>query len=514
MSDFKSELALHIRARYPVLWLTSYEEKRIERILGEICEEQKTKKGSEKRLVVWRATTGFTEGDKVTPEAADLGEAFKTVTADAAKGGRTIYLFEDLHKFLPAQDTTVYRAIRDAALKIKEDSFCTIIILAPVMQFPKELEKVVTVIDVPFPSPTELREVMDRAIAGAQMSVKDIKTPENGYAELILRAAAGLTEEEFENICAKSLLQFRAIDAAAIVSEKEAMIRKAGLVDFYEAVDGLQNVGGLENLKEWIIRRSKSFSAKAIAFGLRPPRGIFLAGVTGCGKSLSIKAMANYMKIPMLMVDSSKVLGSYVGQSEQNLRAIFKLARAVAPCILFFDEVEKMMPQNSGGDSGVGSRIFGMLLTEMQECPVSTPVLFAMTANDPLRLPPELFTRFDATVFIDLPTDEEREAIWAVQIRKAKRDPVNFALSVLSGASDGWTGREMEMVVSEALSQAFEQDEELTTAHIQRVLASRQPISVQRKADIDRMRNWGKDTAMPASKVVSTTAGKVRKVEF
>ena len=497
--DFKQNLALHIKARYPIIWITSFEERRVERLLAEIAKEQK-----DKRLVVWTATRGFSEGDKVTQEtAADLSEAFKTVVDDAKNRGRTLYLFKDLHRFMGPSNATVYRQVRDAAADLK-GSFCTIIIMSPVLDFPKELEKCVTVLDVPFPTPAELRDVLELGVLAAQNATEGIVMPENGEAETILRSAAGLTEDEFENICAKSLMMYRRVDPAAVVLEKESTIRKSGLVDFYQTVEGLDNVGGLDNLKEWMIRRSKAFSQKAIQFGLRPPRGIFIAGVTGCGKTLSIKAMANHMNVPLLMVDPAKMLGAYVGQSEANTRQIFKLARAVAPCILFIDEAEKMLPQGTTGDSGVSSKIFGMLLTEMQECPPTSPVLFAMTANDPLKLPPELFTRFDALFYVGLPTEEERVQVWAVQIRKVKRDPAKFDLQELSKASVGWSGREMEMVVNEALSQAFEADRDIDTGTIISVLKGRKPISVQRKADIDKMQNWGKDTAIPASKILAS----------
>jgi len=505
--EFKQNLELHIRARYPVLYLTTYEEGRIERILGEIAKEQK------KRLVVWASTTGFVEGDKVIQEtAADLPEAFKTIVADAQNSGKTLYLFKDLHRNMSQPGSVVYRLVRDTAPKIKK-SKVTVILISPMLEFPKELQKVVTPLDVPYPTASELRAVLETQVRSSQNAVEGIVMPENGEMETILRSAAGLTEEEFENIVSKSLLQYRKIDPKVVVSEKESTIRNSGLVEFHETIEGLENVGGLEELKEWIIRRSKSFTQKALQFGIRPPRGVFLAGVTGCGKTLSGKAMASHMKVPFLMVDPAKILGSYVGQSEEKLRQLFKLARAVAPCIVFWDEMEKTMPQGVQGDSGVSSKQFGMLLTEMQECPPSTPVLHVMTANDPLKLPPELFTRFDAVFFVDLPTVEERVQVWSVQIRNVKRDPAKFDLRALAEASEGWTGREMEMVTNEAMSRAFEASGDLETETILSVLKGRQPISVQRKADIDKMRDWGKNTAMPASRKAAKGSDE-RKLEF
>lgn len=498
----KDDIAMLIRARYPVLWLVSWEEARVERILATIAAEQKGK-----RLVTWTATKGFMENGKVIEETAvDLGVAFNTVAEDAKNGGKTIYVFKDMHRALKDSNAN-YRLVRDACDALK-GSYCTVVILSPVLEYPKELEKIVTVVDIPYPTSEELRAVMDKVLKSAEMP-----SPANGDAEEILRAAAGLTEEEFENIVARSLIQHKKVVPEVVVREKEQVIRKGGVVEFYQRLDGLENVGGLEVLKEWIVRRSKTFSSKAIAFGVKPPKGIFLGGVTGCGKSLSVKAMASYLKVPLLMVDPSKVYGQYVGQSEQNIRALFKVARAVAPCVLFIDEAEKLLPQGTSGDSGVSSRVFGMLLTEMQECPPETPILFAMTANDPLKLPPELFTRFDAVWFIDLPSQVERIAVWTVQIRKAGRDHKNFDLAHLAEKSEGWTGREMEMIVSEALARAFDTGTELTTEGILAVLGERIPISVQRKTDIENMRRWGKDTAIQASRKAKVEEG-VRKLEL
>lgn len=505
---FKEKLSLHIKARYPVIWLTSYEEKRVERILHEIAKEQKNK-----RVVVWTATKGFVENGKTTSSATDLIEAFETVINESKKNNRTIYLFKDLHKFLPPDDTIVYRLVRDAAEEIK-GSFATIIILSSTISYPSELEKTITVLDVPYPDADELKAVMDNVVQSAKRAEPKVKKPNESETETILRSAAGLTELEFENICAKSLIMNLRIDPDVVVLEKESTIRKSGLVDYFQSIDGLESVGGLDNLKSTIVRSSKAFSKKAQEFGLKPPRGFFLAGVTGCGKTLSVKAMASHMKISLLMADASRLYGKFVGESEKNFRAIFKLARAVAPCILFIDEAEKMLPQGTDGDSGVSSRTFGMLLTEMQECPPDKPVIFAMTANDPLRLPPELFNRFDYVFFVDLPTEEERVAIWKVLIKKeGKRDPKKFDLKKLAKNSDGWTGREIGKVINDALGYAFERDEDLTTEGILNVLKNRVPLSVQRKADIERMRSWGKDMAIPASNQVEN-GNKDRHLEF
>lgn len=491
MSSFTDELAVAIRARYPLIWLSSWEERRVERIIKDICIVQG------KRFVIWTSTKGFVdpEGKVIQQGAADLTEALNQVVEEA-RSKATIWLFKDLHRWIDqASDKVVYRMLRDA-VEVVKSSPSTVIVLSPVLAYPKELEKSILVLDVPYPDRVDLKAVMDRFTSSAKVK-ETIQMPTPEEEDQILRSAAGLTEDEMENIIAKSLVMFKRIDTKLVVSEKEQTIRKSGVIEFYQSLEGLDTVGGLDNLKAWITRRGLTFSQKARDFGLRPPRGIFLAGVTGCGKSLSVKAMASYLQMPLLMVDASKVLGSYVGQSEQNLKAILKTAEAVSPAILFIDECEKLLPPSTGGDSGVGTRLMGGLLTWMQEN--KKPVIVAATANDPLKLPVELMNRFDAVFFVDLPTKAEREEVWSVQIKKAGRDPKAFSLARLAEESEGWSGREIESVISEALIRAFEAGKDIDTAQIIEVLKGRVPLSVQRREDIEKMRRWGRDFAISAS---------------
>jgi SpoVK/Ycf46/Vps4 family AAA+-type ATPase len=488
---FKDELEVHIKARYPVIWLTSYEEMRVQRMIKDIAQEQK------KRFVIWTSTKGFVdaEGKVVQQGAADLVEALNQVIEDA-RSKATIYLFLDLHKWLDQADKTCYRILRDA-VEVVKSSPSTIIVLSPVLAYPKEIEKAITVLDVPYPDRAELQAVLKNFTTATKIAKEGIQLPTPEEEDAILRSGAGLTEDEMENIIAKSLVTYKRVDPAMVVAEKEQTIRKSGVIEFYQSLEGLDNVGGLDNLKAWITRRGLTFSQKAREFGLRPPRGIFLAGVTGCGKSLSVKAMASYLKLPLLMVDASRVLGSYVGQSEANLKAILKTAEAVSPAILFIDECEKLLPPNTGGDSGVGTRLMGGLLTWMQEN--KKPVIVAATANDPLKLPVELMNRFDVCFFVDLPTKAEREEVWSVLVRKVGRDPKAFSLTRLAEESEGWSGREIEAVISEAMIRAFEAGKDIDTVSIIEVLKGRIPLSVQRREDIEKMRRWGRDFAVSAS---------------
>lgn len=510
MTSFKEELATKIKARFPIIFLTSFEERRVERILQEICTDQ------QKTLIIWTATKGFVsfDGKVVSQGATDLTEALTQVIDDArTKKAKAIYLFKDLHRWIAEQsDKTIYRMLRDAVETIKA-SPSTIIVLAPTLVYPKELEKSIAVLDVPYSDRAELKVVLDNVVGSAKAVKSAVEYPNDEELDTILRSGLGLTQDEFEGILAESLVKSMKIDAGAIVKAKEQIIRKSGVLDFTESVETLDNIGGLENLKDWIRSRASVFTEKAKAFGVRAPRGIMALGITGTGKSLAIKACASYLKLPLLTVDASKILGSFVGDSEKNLRQVLKVAEAVSPAILFFDEAEKMWPQGTSGDSGVSSRLFGSLLSWMQDRPADKPVLVAMTCNDPLKLPPELFSRFDATWFVDLPNEDERLAIWDIQVRKAGRDPQKFVLQELAKHSEGYSGREVEMIVSEGLVRAFGADHELDTEILLNILKERTPLSVTRRPEIEAMRRWGRANAMAASKSIGET-GEGRTVEL
>jgi len=505
--SFKDELATLIKARYPIVALTSFEERRVENIVQEIAKDQG------KTLVIWTATRGFfgIDGKVIQSSAADLIEALNQVISEA-KSKKIIYLFKDISRWLmDPQDKTYYRLLRDSVETLKA-SQSTVLLLSPMFSYPREMEKIIQVLDVPYPDREELKSVLERVVDAAKSVKSTIQSPTNGELDAILRSGAGLTSDEFENIIAKSLVTQMKVDPRLVVLEKEQTIRKSGVLDYFQTVEGLEDIGGLDVVKAWITRRALAFTQKAKDFGLRPPKFVFMCGVSGTGKSLSVKAMASYMKMPLLVVDASRLLGSFVGQSEQNLRSILKTAEAVSPAILFMDEAEKLLPQGTQGDSGVSSRIFGMLLTWVQEN--KKPVLLAMTANDPLKLPPELFNRADATFFVDLPVKSERVEIWGIQIAKTGRDPKKFDLSLLAEESEGWSGREIENVCSEALARAFEADHDIDTDTIRGVLKERVPLSVQRRDDTEKARKWGKDFALPAStKGLSGEIG-VRAVEF
>jgi SpoVK/Ycf46/Vps4 family AAA+-type ATPase len=391
--------------------------------------------------------------------------------------------------------------LRDLTLALK-NSFKNLILLSPLLKLPAELEKEITVLDYGLPTYEELGKLLDdiiRSVRDAPGVDTDL-TPEE--REQVLKAAQGLTAMEAENVFAKSLVEKRTFDVDVILSEKEQIIRKSGILEYYPATEAFADVGGLDLLKEWMEKRTVSFTDRAREFGLPEPKGILLLGVQGCGKSLSAKAIGSLWRLPLLRLDIGKIFAGLVGASEENMRRAIRVAESVAPCILWLDELEKGLSgtQSSGtSDGGTTARVFSTFLTWLQEKTV--PVFVVATANQVEVLPPELLRkgRFDEIFFIDLPARNERRDIFAIHLRKRKRDPNKFDLESLADATPGYSGAEIEQVVIEALYNAFDSGKDITTDDLLRAARASVPLSMTMREKIAELRNWAETRARKAS---------------
>jgi ATP-dependent 26S proteasome regulatory subunit len=508
---FKDELSLLIRARYPVVWLRTTEESRVLRIVKAIAKEQ-VEMGTAKTVMSWSATKGLVlhTGDKVVeqdPETAIPVMALKVVGEEALKGARTLFVFLDLHTQLN-RDPSVYRALKDLYSPLKA-SKCTVLIVSPDTKTVPELDTLVSFLDVPLPTKEELRPIVEDLMASAGIPV-----PKNGEFYKALENLQGLTEAQAENVVARSIVAHKALNLTELVKEKEAAIRASGVLQFYQSMETMASVGGLDRLKTYITKRALAFTPKAQAFGVRPPRGVFLAGPPGTGKTLTAKAMAAYLGYPLAWLEASKIFGQFVGQSEQSLASALKVVAANAPCVLFIDEAEKLFAGTSGpSSSDVTAKLAGMFLTWMQERPAGADkVMVVMTANNVLSLPPELFSRFDATFWVNLPNYKERCEIFRIHIAKVKRDPDKFNLVALSTATEGYSGREIEKLVAETLYTVMaanpEDPREVTTEDIVNETKGVKPLSETRKADLDKLREWGTNNATPANEPMAEGAAR------
>jgi SpoVK/Ycf46/Vps4 family AAA+-type ATPase len=284
--------------------------------------------------------------------------------------------------------------------------------------------------------------------------------------------------------------------------EKAQAVKKNGLLEICATDTPLDRIGGLDLLKDWLLKRRDAFSRKAVEYGLPSPKGLLIVGVPGTGKSLTAKASAAVFARPLLKLDAGRIFGSLVGQSESNFREIIRTAEAMAPCVVLVDEIEKAFAgsKSSGStDGGTSSRVLGTFLTWLQE--KTAPVFVVATANDVTQLPPELLRRgrMDEVFFVDLPNQEEREAIWAIQIARYRRDPTKYDIPGLARAMDGYTGAEIEQIVIDGLYDAFARRTEPTTVSLAKIAGETVPLSRMMAEQVKSLRQWSQCRARMAT---------------
>ena len=493
----KQELDIYIRARYPLLWIVTPEEERAMQEISALADSQR------KRVMAWSVTQGVV--NPAVPHRVDASkrDPATVLTAIIEESEPSIWVLRDFHPFL--RDAGVIRRLREVAFSIKA-SPKTVVLLGAVLAIPPELEKEITVIDFNLPDHDQLTQLVETAISGLEQKGRvDVNLDKRQRGRLI-QASLGLTMSEAENAVAKAIIQAggRLSDEAidAVNAEKEQIIRKSGLLEYFASDERMQNVGGVDTLKEWLRKRMRAFNDDARAFGLPEPKGILLVGVQGCGKSLVAKAVANLWKLPLLRLDVGRLFASLVGSSEQNLRTAIRTAESIAPVVLWVDEIEKGFSgvgSSNMRDAGTSARVFGSFITWLQE--KQTPVFVIATANDVSQLPPELVRkgRFDEIFFIDLPNARERSDIWRIHLTKRHRDPDQFDLSTLSMASDRLSGAEIEQAIIDGLYEAFDKNRPLETGDLLDVLQQMVPLSTMMQEEIDWLREWASSRARLAS---------------
>ncbi|HEY4001558.1 MAG TPA: AAA family ATPase [Candidatus Xenobia bacterium] len=493
MSEVEKRIEVLVRSRYPVLYVVSWEETRVIDTLEHIARSRN------KRLWAWSVTQGLLSGQGGGTEGSrNLLTALDQV---AQSREAALYVFRDVHPFL--DNPEVVRKLKDVARDIKR-THNTVVVVSPILRIPPELEKDITVVDFPLPSYLELDAILQELIDSVQNNpaVKiDLPPP---VREKLIKAALGLTKTEAENVFGKALVldgRLDADDIELVAGEKEQIIRKSGVLEYYAARDQVGDVGGLDLLKRWLVKRTSAFSEKARQFGLPQPKGLLLLGVQGCGKSLSAKAIAAFWGLPLLRMDMARLYNKYQGESEDNMRRAIMTAESISPCLLWIDELEKGFSGLKGDETGTSSRIFGTFLTWLQE--KTKPVFVIATANDISMLPPELLRkgRFDEIFFVDLPSSRERAEIFGILLQKYKRNPTRFDMQTLTEASEGYSGAELEQAIVSALYEAFsiEHPRELETNDVVRGIQDIVPLSQTMAEHIEHLRHWAKTRARRAS---------------
>jgi ATP-dependent 26S proteasome regulatory subunit len=500
--NFQTEIETLIRARYPILYVITSEEMRVQNILVEIAAKR------QKKVFEWTYSSGIVPAGASIQSQKSRSPATKDPLAaldmviDQVEPA--IFLFKDFHPFLTRNNFAVIRRLKDIALHLK-NSYKTIVLISPVMEIPAELDKEVTVINFLPPSKEDLAALLDKIMEDLRDSKQvQIELDEEGR-ERLLQAALGLTLGEAENVFAKIIVKNQRLSADhvnEVFAEKQQIIRKSGLLEYYAADEDFTSVGGLAVLKDWLNKRVVAFTAEAHAFGLPAPKGILLLGVQGCGKSLCAKAVSRLWQLPLLRFDMGRMFGSLVGSSEENVRRAISVAESIAPAVLWVDEIDKAFvgSQSSGvTDGGTTARVFGTFLTWLSE--KSAPVFVVATANDVSQLPPELLRkgRLDEIFYVDLPSEEERAEIFRIHLAKRNRRPEDFDFPTLVAASQDFSGAEIEEAIISALYDAFYAKQELATAHVLEALSQTVPMAKTMSEKIAAQRNWAKGRARNAS---------------
>lgn len=484
----RNQITNYIRAGYPGIYLISCEEARIEAEMKEIA------KSLEHKLYAWSISEGLVDtADGHVTQAQDpieMMEAIDQLPED------TIVLLKDFHQFLEESNPVLVRRVKES-LRAGKAKGKTLVTVGCRLALPPELEREWIMVQFALPDKEQLGLVLDNIALSAKLT-----KPENNDRDRLQDAACGLTSMEAENAFALSVIEAGKLCPEIVAREKANEVKKGGLLEVYQHPVTLAEIGGLECLKDWLLKRKDAFGAEAKAYGLPAPKGLLIVGIPGTGKSLTAKATASVFQRPLLKLDAGRLFAGLVGQSESNLRSVIATAEAIAPCVLWVDEIEKGLngSRSSGAtDGGTASRVLGTFLSWLQDR--QTPVFVVATANDVTLLPAELLRkgRFDELFFVDLPNQAEREAIWRIQVAKFKRDRDKFDTIQLARATEGFTGSEIEQLFIDALHEAFSRRDEPSDLSIALLLNDLVPLSKLMGEQVSNLRQWAKGRARRAT---------------
>lgn len=493
----KQTLINYISACYPGIAIQTTEE---QRVLSDILEAAKVK---EKSLVVWSATEGMRQ---VLPNSKEILDSEDLVSACKVRMKDTVYVMCDIHTWPFDRDPILTRAFKDL-LSYVPFVGSTVIILAPNYSPHPTFEKMVVVLDYTLPSKEDLKRI---ATSIASSTGKSLEVTDD-----VIRALGGFSTTEAENALALSWVETSQFDPKVIYREKIQTVKKSGLLEIVDPDPrGLDSVGGLDVLKKWILLRKRAFTKEAEEYGLPSPKGVLLVGVPGTGKSLSAKAIGTALGVPTVRLDIGALFSSLVGESEAKTRDALKLAEAIAPCVVWIDEVDKGLAGSSGSganDSGVTKRVFGTIITWMQER--KCPVFLVATANDVTNLPPEFLRRWDKIFAVDLPNASERNAIFSIHLKKRNREKLMEFIDVPRASciteTEGFSGSEIERVIEEAMFNAFDVGRDITAIDIFESIQSTVPLSKTAPEKIAEIRAWARSRATFASTIATENSSKV-----
>ena len=494
--DFEQELDLLIRSRYPIIYVATPEEERVEQIITAVAE-----RGMPERAVhLWDYVDGFSRNIARTNPLQALSEI-----ENAPDDVPALFVLRDFHRFL--DDVQVARKLRNLGRRLPA-SRKTLVILAPILRVPTDLAEDITVLDLAPPSYEEIDQELGLLLKDVTVNLAE------GGRDALIKACQGLMMNRIRMGMSRAVASYGRLDERAIglmLEEKKQRIRRTEVLEFWPTSETVDDIGGLDILKLWLEQRAAAFTHRAREYGLPYPKGIMLVGIQGTGKSLSAKATASLWQLPLLRLDVGRLMGGLVGESEARTREMIRIAEAMAPCVLFIDELDKGFAGLGSafvGDSGTSARVFGTILTWMEE--KQTPVFIAATANAIELLPPEVLRRgrFDEIFFIDLPSERERQEILEVHLSKVRATRLReFDLEQLAYHSEGFNGAEIKQAIYDAMHHAFNERREFETEDILRAMARIVPLAKTAQDRIERMQEWARSGRCRAASTDSAQAG-------
>jgi ATP-dependent 26S proteasome regulatory subunit len=478
---FNDELALFLKARYPIIYINTIEEDRVEYVI-----RKNLKTNLNRSIYSWDFVDGYTNNPnnegfaKRNPlQALELVERLNPETP-------ALFLLKDFNRFLT--DLSISRKLRNISRILKLQPK-TIIIIGSDLSIPKELQDLITLLQFELPLETEISQELNRLITSLNLQI------DSQLFENLTRACQGLSLERIRRVLSKIIATYKTIDEKSIsvlLTEKKQIISQTEILEYTAVDERISNLGGLENLKEWLKRRKTAFGIQAANYGLPTPRGLLLVGMQGTGKSFTAKAIANEWELPLLKLDVGKLFGGIVGESESRLRQMIHLAETISPCILWIDEIDKAFSNTeSKGDSGTSNRVLATFISWLSE--KTKPVFVIATANNIDLLPLEIIRkgRFDEIFFLDLPKEEEREEIFKIHLQEFRPTSwKSFDSKKLAQVSESFSGAEIRQSIIEAMYHAFYEKREFTTDDICLSLEQLIPLADLESDQMIRLQNW------------------------
>jgi ATPase family protein associated with various cellular activities (AAA) len=478
------DLRLLVQSRYPILYVETFDEERLVELLARVASDLGLP------FYAWSVTQGLTRHGSDQPELLETRQPAKLLERIAETRVPSLFLLRDFHPYL--SDPAIVRSLRELA-QGPLGRLATLVLCSPSLEIPPELQKVAARYRLALPSADEIRTTVIETFRELKRGRALRYGLDEEQMHRLVDSLRGLTLAEVRRLVTRCTLEDRALDAKdipTVLAAKKEGLAQSGLLELCAADGELAPLGGLGNLKGWLHRFRVGWSDNAKRLGLGPPRGVLLMGIQGCGKSLAAKTIAREWGLPLVRLDPGRLYDKYIGESERHLRTAFETAEALSPLVLWIDEIEKVFAAGGAeSDGGLGRRLFGSFLTWMQE--KKEAVFVAATSNDLSAVPPELLRkgRFDEIFFVDLPGSPERTEILAIHLRLRRQDPAAFDLEVLTEATEGMSGAEIEQAVVAALyGMLAEGETRLTTARILAEIGRTVPLSRSRREQVETLR--------------------------